>query len=206
MGAELELVWNPKFLSGLQVDMAYSYLEATVDGSTSIDPLNRAGDSQLRLDSNGNAISGEFLVLQNIDAGSASGVNYVARASDITQNVVDAGIAGGIPRVRGRNADNDGWLNNVRYDASYDVNGDGTADTVTGVEVPLYLSRNFLRSCADLSSQDGVTLGQTVNGQVHCGGTVAVSDGFAVDLDGNTLPNAPKHTIHLGVAHTWKLG
>jgi outer membrane receptor protein involved in Fe transport len=34
---------------------------------------------------------------------------------------------------------------------------------------------------------------------------VEVSDGFNVDLDGNSLPNAPENTFHLGAAYTWQI-
>ena len=32
---------------------------------------------------------------------------------------------------------------------------------------------------------------------------IAVSDGIPADLDGNELPTAPEHSIHLGIAYTW---
>ena len=34
---------------------------------------------------------------------------------------------------------------------------------------------------------------------------VETSDGLMVSLDGNQLPNAPEHTLKVGVAHTWTL-
>ena len=52
-----------------------------------------------------------------------------------------------------------------------------------GVAIPAYFSRRFL---------------DAVGVETH--------DGIPVDLDGNDLPNAPRHTARLGLAHTWNIG
>ena len=38
------------------------------------------------------------------------------------------------------------------------------------------------------------------------GNCVETVEGIPVDLDGNELPNAPEHTVHLGLAYTWSIG
>jgi outer membrane receptor protein involved in Fe transport len=47
-----------------------------------------------------------------------------------------------------------------------------------------------------------VVLSRTVLGLLG----VDTVEGIPVDLDGNSLPNAPENTIHLGAAYTWGLG
>ena len=62
--------------------------------------------------------------------------------------------------------------------------GDGAALPIPGTVhadgIPVWFDRNYLE----------------ING-------VATSDGVPADLDGNQLPTAPKHSIHLGLAYTW---
>ncbi|MFX3657894.1 MAG: TonB-dependent receptor [bacterium] len=77
-GAELELFYRPAALPGVSMDMAYSYLKAEVDGTESVDPINRtAGNS-------------DYILLENIDPGSLTGVNYVARLDQITPALISA--------------------------------------------------------------------------------------------------------------------
>ena len=149
MGLELEALWRPERLPGVTVDFAYGYLSSEVDGSSSLDPLNRtAGNS-------------DFILLNNIDPGAVTGVNYIARESQISAAVVQAAIANGatIP------------VPSALYPAN-----------AAGVAIPAYMSRNFLNAIG-----------------------VETLDGLEVNLDGNTLPNAPEHTLKLGLAHTWTL-
>ena len=70
-------------MPALAVDFAYGWLSSQIDGSQSVDPINRTGG-----DSN-------FILLNNIDPGAVTGVNYVARESDITAQVVGAALATG---------------------------------------------------------------------------------------------------------------
>ena len=150
MGMEVEALWRPERLPGLAVDVSYGYLSSEVDGSSSLDPVNRTG---------GNS---DFVLLNNIDPGAVTGVNYIARKAQITAAVVQAAIA-----------------NNATVpvpSALYPVNA-------AGVAIPVYMSRNFLNAAG-----------------------VETLDGLEVNLDGNSLPNAPEHTLKLGVAHTWSLG
>ena len=108
MGLELEGRWYPEAFSGLSVDFAYGWLNSEVEGSRSLDPVNRtAGNS-------------DYILLNNIDPGSLTGVNYIARESQITQALVAAaGQAGAIIPV------------------SYPANQ-------AGVAIPAYFSRQFL--------------------------------------------------------------
>ncbi|MDH5737483.1 MAG: TonB-dependent receptor [Gammaproteobacteria bacterium] len=76
MGLEVELLWQPSDMPELSVDASYSWLKAEVDGSESVDPLNRGGDEA------------DWITLNNIDPGSLTGVNYVARESEILAGTV----------------------------------------------------------------------------------------------------------------------
>ncbi len=80
-GAELESVFQPEFLPGLSLDVAYSWLNAKVAGSESVDPIDRtAGDPN-------------YITLENIDAGSLTGVNYVAQVDQITPALIQDAYA-----------------------------------------------------------------------------------------------------------------
>jgi iron complex outermembrane recepter protein len=82
MGAELEMFYRPAAVPGLSIDLAYSWLNARVSGSDSLDPLNRtAGDPN-------------FITLKNIDAGSLTAVNYIARVDQLTPGLIQAAYDG----------------------------------------------------------------------------------------------------------------
>ena len=133
MGAELELFYRPEFLPGLAVDLAYSWLDAEVSGSESVDPINRtAGDP-------------DFIVLENIDAGSLTAVNYIARQSDITPDLVQQAYAacGALADVNPPAACPNGLPPPEVAPGSVYPNG-----------VPAYFSRNFLES-AGVETSDG---------------------------------------------------
>ncbi|HEX7037203.1 MAG TPA: TonB-dependent receptor [Pseudomonadales bacterium] len=169
MGAELEVLYRPEFLPGLAVDLAYSWLDAEVSGSESVDPINRtAGDP-------------DFVVLENIDAGSLTGVNYIANRSQITQAHIDEAYS----LCRALSSDNP-------------LNGSPcplTADGTTYSDgLPAYFSRSYL---------DGTAVNPTTGLPLNTVGIVETSDGFATSLDGNRLPNSPENTVHLGLAYTW---
>ena len=149
MGLEVEGIWRPERLPGLAVDFGYGYLSSEVDGSMSLDPVNRTAGND------------DYVLLNNIDPGSVTGVNYIARKSQITAAVVQAAIQRG---------------------ATIPVPGTLYPANAAGVAIPAYMSRNFLRAAG-----------------------VETSDGLMVSLDGNQLPNAPEHTLKVGVAHTWTL-
>ncbi|MYD96776.1 MAG: TonB-dependent receptor [Gammaproteobacteria bacterium] len=73
--------------------------------------------------------------------------------------------------------------------AALDIRNGATVESVShppnsaGLSIPAYFSRNFLDAAG-----------------------VETLDGVPVDLDGNTLPNAPDHTLRLGLAYTWPVG
>ena len=77
-GAELELEWVPEFLDGVIIDATYSYLNTEVDGATSVDPTNRTAGNP------------DWITLNNVDVGPATGVNYVARLSDLDGDMVSS--------------------------------------------------------------------------------------------------------------------
>ncbi len=157
-GLELEANWRPLFMPGLLVDVTYSALRAHVRDTASIDPINRTGGNP------------DYIVLNNIDPGSLTGINFIARESQITPGVV-AAFAESLPAATrallgGRAA-----------------TGIFHPPNAAGVAIPAYFSRRFLDAFG-----------------------VETLEGIPIDLDGNDLPNAPRHTFRLGLAHTWLMG
>lgn len=63
-----------------------------------------------------------------------------------------------------------------------DANGTAVPGTTYPNGIPAYFSRSYLEA----------------NG-------VGTSDGIPTQLDGNSLPNSPENTIHIGVAYTWPM-
>ncbi|MYK47126.1 MAG: TonB-dependent receptor [Gammaproteobacteria bacterium] len=156
LGLEAEGTWRPEEMPALAVDFAYGWLNTSVEGSQSIDPIERtAGNSA-------------YITLKNIDPGSTTGVNYVAQESQLTAALVAAALASG---------------------AALDVRNGLTQESVSypansaGVSIPAYFSRGFLDAMG-----------------------VETLEGVPVDLDGNSLPNAPEHTLRLGLAYTFQVG
>ena len=157
MGVEIEGVWRPEAFPQAWVDFAYGWLDSSVVDSESIDPINRTGGNPA------------YIVLNNIDPGASTAVNYVAVESQITAEVVAAALgstpAGALDLRNGQTVES----------VSYPANS-------AGVSIPAYFSRNFLRQVG-----------------------VETLDGVPVDLDGNRLPNAPDHTLRLGLAYTFPM-
>ncbi|MDH3640550.1 MAG: TonB-dependent receptor [Gammaproteobacteria bacterium] len=128
MGIEIESLWRPNALPGLEVDFSYGWLDTEVQGSESVDPVNRSGGDP------------DFILLNNIDPGSATAVNYVARESQITQAVVDSGLANlGALDIR-----NGGTVESVSYPANS-----------SGVSIPAYFSQSFL-AAAGVETSNGI--------------------------------------------------
>lgn len=154
-GLELEAFWRPDAVPGLSIDAAYSFLKSEVDGSLSVDPLNRTAGNP------------DFILLNNIDPGSLTAVNYIAREAQITQALVDSALANNaaLTAENGQTAPG----TNVTYDPN-----------AAGVAIPAYFSRGFLDAAG-----------------------VETSDGLPTNLDGNSLPASPEHTLRLGLAYTW---
>jgi iron complex outermembrane recepter protein len=145
VGAELEMLWRPEGLDGLQVELGYSWLKTEVKGSRSVDPLDREGGNP------------DFITLNDF------AFLYAARRSDITPEIlaIAAGAGASVP-VPG---------------ALYPAGTPGVPDGM-----PVIISRAFLNAMG-----------------------VETVEGVLTDLDGNRLPNAPEHTVHLGLAYTWNV-
>ena len=154
---EVEGTWRPEDDAGAGGRLSpTAWLDSSVEGSQSIDPINRTGGNPA------------YILLNNIDPGSTTAVNYVARESQLTAAVVAAALgAGAALDIR-----NGATLGSVSYPANSE-----------GVSIPAYFSRNFLNAAG-----------------------VETLEGVPVDLDGNSLPNAPEHTLRLGVAYTFRVG
>ncbi len=128
MGVELESLWRPEAIPNLSVEFAYSWLDTEVDGASDLDPVNRTGGNE------------DYILLKNIDPGSLTGVTYVAREADITNEVVAAALANlGALDIR-----NGGTVQSVSY-----------APNAAGVSIPAYFSRAFLDG-AGVETLDGV--------------------------------------------------
>ena len=156
LGLEVEGTWRPEQMPALAVDFAYGWLSSSVEGSQSIDPINRTGGNPA------------YVLLNNIDPGSTTAVNYVAREDQLTAELVAAALGAG----RALDIRNGTTLQSVSYPANS-----------AGVSIPAYFSRGFLQQAG-----------------------VETLEGVPVDLDGNSLPNAPEHTWRVGVAYTFRVG
>jgi iron complex outermembrane receptor protein len=128
-GLELEAMWRPQGVPGLSVDAAYSFLKTKVGNELSVDPVNRVAGEP------------DMILLNNIDPGSLTAVNYVARESQITQTVVDNALASNAALTPANGGTAPGT--NVTY-----------APNAAGVEIPAYFSRNFL-AANGIETSDG---------------------------------------------------
>lgn len=149
-GLELEGYWRPDAVPGLQVDLAYSYLDTSVSGSESLDPVNRtAGDP-------------DWVVLKNIDAGSLTAVTYIAPLDDVLAITPDA--------LAGVNAP-PGQL----VGALSDANGTAVPGTTYPNGIPAYFSRSYLQFNGVETSDgiptdlDGNQLPQSPENTIHLG-------------------------------------
>ncbi len=159
MGLELEGLWRPKALAGLQIDFSYGWLTSEVDGAMSIDPINRTGGNP------------EYITLKNIDPGAATGINFVAREAQITPMVLNCALQVACPPGVGPVGP-----------AALPAPGTMYPVNEAGVAIPAYFSQQFLSAFG-----------------------VETAEGIPVSLDGNRLPNAPEHTLTLGIARTWPI-
>ena len=119
MGLEVEGRWHPQALPGLTLDFAYGWLRSEVDGSQSLDPVNRTAGNP------------DYILLNNIDPGSLTGVNYVAREAQISAAVVQAAAAA-----------------SAIIPVTYPANS-------AGVAIPAYFSRQFLNAVG-VETSDGL--------------------------------------------------
>ncbi len=118
VGLELEGQWKPEAVPGLAVDFSYSWLNTSVDGASSIDPLDKTASDP------------GWLALKNIDPGSLTAVVYVAKESALTPAVIQAlkNATVGVGILPGTN------------DLGYERAGSGYPDGV----IPVYISRGNL--------------------------------------------------------------
>ena len=95
--------------------------------------------------------------------------------------------------------------------------------TLENIQIGALTGVNYVARRADITPQiiaDAIPLGAAfpIPGTIYPDGLpayfnrafldsrgVATSDGLNSDLDGNSLPNAPEHKIHLGAAYTWDM-
>ena len=114
----------------LSVDFSYGFLDTNIDGSESIDTTNRIAGVE------------DWVLLNNIDPGSSTAVNYIARESQLTEALVNQALAAG---------------------AALDIRNGVTTVSVShppnshGVSIPAYFSRNFLRANGVETSDGNLT-------------------------------------------------
>ena len=129
-GFELEGVWRPEAAPGLAVDFSYGWLRGVVTDSEAVDPINRTAGNP------------DYVLLNNIDPGSLTGVNYIAREEQITAQLVTAALAAG---------------------AALDVRNGLAAESTSypanasGVAIPALFSRGFLRANG-VETLDGIPI------------------------------------------------
>lgn len=126
-GIELEGGYQFAALPQLSADFSYGFLSTSISGSASIDTTNRTAGNE------------EWVVLNNIDPGALTAVNYIARQSQITPELVNQALASG---------------------AALDVRNGITTVSVSypensqGASIPAYFSRNFLNALG-VETSDG---------------------------------------------------
>ncbi len=163
-GLDVEGWWRPPALSQVSVNYAYGYLNTTVEGDGSIDPINRTAGNP------------DWVLLNNIDAGALTGVNYIARKSDLTQDIVNLAL-----QTPGATVDIRNGLSPVSV--SY-------PDNEFGVSIPAYFSRNFLNAVGVetsdglLSDLEGNSLPNSPEHTFKVGVDYAMPIGY---LDGNLV-------------------
>ncbi len=81
MGLELDLLWRPFAVPNLQIDASYTWIDTEVQGSASIDPVNRTASNP------------DWVLFNNLGPGALTGTNFVARRAEVTPAVI-AGCAG----------------------------------------------------------------------------------------------------------------
>lgn len=127
-GFEAEGWFHLDALPQVVFDYAYSFLNTAVSDTMSLDPINRTAGNN------------DWVLLNNIDPGSLTGVNYIARKADITQAIVDMALQSG--------ATFDVRNMTTPYPLSYAVNEHGVA-------IPVYFSRHFLNQVG-VETRDGL--------------------------------------------------
>ncbi len=137
-GAELEFLWQPEFLEGAQVHLAYSWLHTKMDSALGADQSDLLQGNQ------------EYVLLRDDGRGL-----YVAPRTDVLP-FVDLAVAVGLANP--------------------------APNTVYPDGIPALFSRALLDFFG-----------------------VETSDGLLQDLGGNELPNAPEHSLNIGLSYSWFL-
>lgn len=129
-GLEVEGAYRFEAMPQLGVDFSYGFLETRIQDTSSIDTTNRVAGVD------------DWVLLNNIDPGALTAINYIARESQITPELVQAALlAGGALDVR----------NGItRESVSYPVNSQGAS-------IPVYFSRNFLTAFGVETSDGNMT-------------------------------------------------
>ena len=144
MGLELETFWRPDFAPNLQLDMAYSWLDTEVQGSESVDPVNRTAGNP------------DWILLENFDPGSLTGVNYIAPTADVLP-LVNAALTAPVPG------------------ALSELNGRTQPGVTYPNGIPAYFSRSFLDANGVTTSDglptdlDGKSLPNSPEHTIHLG-------------------------------------
>lgn len=126
MGIEFEGSFQPAFMHQLSFDFGYSYLNTSVEGTQSLDPLNRIGGQD------------DWILLNNVDPG-LTAINYIARESQISQLVVESALA----NLAAFDVRNGRTTTSVSY-----------PENAHGVSIPALFSRAFL-AAAGVETRDG---------------------------------------------------
>lgn len=126
-GLEVEGSYQFEAMPQIGVDFSYGFLHSRIEGSSSIDTTNRIAGQD------------DWVLLNNIDPGALTAVNYIARESQLTPQLVHQALLSG---------------------AALDVRNGVTSVSVSypensqGVAIPAYFSRNFL-SAFGVETSDG---------------------------------------------------
>ncbi|MEJ2088652.1 MAG: TonB-dependent receptor, partial [Gammaproteobacteria bacterium] len=104
-----------------------------------------------------------------------------------------------------RTADNPDWItfNNIDSGALTGINFIAMTDQVTDAVLANCIGVGGVVPVPELSYPDGTPALWSRNCLASNG--VETSDGLETDLDGNELPNTPKHNIKIGLDYTWDI-
>jgi outer membrane receptor protein involved in Fe transport len=126
-GLELETIWRPESMPNLQLNASYSYIDTEVDGSSSIDPVNRTADDP------------DWVLLNNLGPGALTGTNFVALKSEVTPAVIGGCAALGatipVPSVSYPDGTPVLWARSC-LDAFGVTTSDGLQTSLDGNELP----------------------------------------------------------------------
>ncbi len=154
-GLETEGVYRFESVPQLSVDFSYGFLATSIEDSLSVDTVNRVAGVD------------DWVLLNNIDPGGLTAVNFIARESQLTPGLVQQAL------VRGAALDVRNGV--TRVSVSYPENSQG-------VSIPVYFSRNFLTAAGvetsdgNLTDLDGKSLPYSPDHTVKIGASYQWSD------------------------------